>query len=344
VPASRALTRKDEVIVVRGQGINANQDGWGTATPDLAVFMVGARVWRMATPLPSSTGWGTDISEVAGEVFVKVQDSTVLYRGTVVDSGGDTQPPDVRADALAHPTAGALLATGVTTQIRWRVPYITDNYDGTNCIVTRLAVLRSNDAVEVALVAEDVVSSAGVASWTPPAALLSNGVWYVVAMTVRDLSANATSVVFAAQAFHVVPPDTQPPLISASALLFPPAHAELAADVLTSVVWHAAGITDAVDGVNCIISRLAVVSSNTGNQVALIATNVPNTAGAATWLPPGALNLPAVTYVIALEARDQAGNAASNVFWSQPFTVVPEPASLLLLPWLCVCVRRARRN
>jgi hypothetical protein len=87
-----------------------------------------------------------------------------------------------------------------------------------------------------------------------------------------------------------------------------------------------------------------VVSSNTGNQVALIATNVPNTAGAATWLPPGALNLPAVTYVIALEARDQAGNAASNVFWSQPFTVVPEPASLLLLPWLCVCVRRACRN
>ncbi|GEM_PF-2396695 len=339
-PALRALTKKDEVVVVRGQGINANQDGWGEATPDLAVFVVGTRTWRMATPLPTDTGWGTDISEVGGEIFVKVQNDTVLYRGTAVDSGGDTQPPDVRADALSCPAAGALLGTGMPTQIRWRVPHITDNYDGTNCIITRLSVLRSNDAVEVALIAEELPSANGAANWTPPAALASNSVWYVMALTVRDLSDNATSVVFAAQAFRVVPADTQPPIIGADALLFPTAHVELYAQVMTSVVWNAASITDNVDGINCIISRLAVISSNTGLEVALVATDVPNLTGAAGWLPLSALQAPDVQYAIALEARDQAGNAASNTFWQQPFTVVPESGLLLSAGLVALLMKR----
>jgi len=111
--------------------------------------------------------------------------------------------------------------------------------------------------------------------------------------------------------------------------LFPTAHAELFAEILTSVVWNAASITDNVDGINCIISRLAVLSSNSGLEVALVATNLPNSDGAAAWLPAGALQVPDVQYAIAVEARDQAGNAASNTFWRQSFTVVPEPGVLL---------------
>lgn len=328
VPAARALTKRNEIVVVRGQGINANQDGWGSNTPDISAFNVATGVWLPITPLPVPTGAGTDIAEVEGAVYVKTQNSTALYRGTPIGVDADTQPPDIAPTALVAPVAGAQLATGMPTLVRWRATHITDDYDGTNCIITSIDVLRSNDAAHVDHVGAFILVPVQSLSWTPPESLYSETNRYVLQFTVRDLSGNTTSAVFWSQAFGVSAPDLAPPIIGADALAFPTAFSELQSEISTVIVWRTASVTDAVDGVHCTMSRIAIVRSNDAAQVALVGTNLPNTSGMISWTPAAELQDIDALYAVMLEAQDAAGNIAARTFWEQPFTVVPEPAVL----------------
>lgn len=202
-PAERALTRQNEIVVVRGAGIGANQDGWGEATPDLSALTLDDVTWRHITPLPAATGLGTDITEVNGELFVKAGNNNTLYRGLNI-SAADTNAPDIEAKALLFPRHGAILTADSVTNILWNPRRISDNYDGTNVVITRLRVLRSNDAAVVATITTDVANAVASAAWLP-GFMLTNGSAYVIEIAARDLSYNAAARVFTEEAFVVVP-------------------------------------------------------------------------------------------------------------------------------------------
>jgi len=203
IPRGRALTRQDEIVVVRGAGIGANQDGWGDATHDVAVLGLEDMTWRVATPLPAATGLGTDITEIGGELFVKPSNNTILYRGTGMGAS-DTNAPDIDAGALIFPRHGAWLTADMPTNILWNPRRISDDYDGTNVMITLLRVLRSNDLAVVATITTDVANTAASAAWVP-AGTLTNGTAYVVEIAARDRSYNASVRVFTDEAFFVVP-------------------------------------------------------------------------------------------------------------------------------------------
>jgi len=202
-PGGRALTRQDEIVVVRGAGIGANQDGWGASTRDIAVLSLGDVQWRPVTPLPAATGLGTDITEIGGELFVKPANNTTLYRG-IGTAAGDTNAPDIDARALLFPHHGALLAADLITNVVWNPRRISDDFDGTNLLITAIRILRSNDAAMIAVVTSDVWNAAASAAWTP-GVTLTNGTAYVVELSVRDQSLNSATRTFAGEAFYVVP-------------------------------------------------------------------------------------------------------------------------------------------
>ncbi|MCX7846700.1 MAG: hypothetical protein N2595_01510 [bacterium] len=202
-PAARALTRQNEIVVVRGAGVGANQDGWGTPTRDIAVLSLPDCLWRTVTPLPAATGLGTDITEIGGELFVKPSNNALLYRGTPLFPG-DTNPPDIDVHALVFPRHSTLLFPDVITNITWNPRRISDNYDGTNVFITRVRVLRSNDLAQVALVTTEVANACATVTWLPTVAL-TNATPLVIELTARDMAQNASARIFVGDAFYVIP-------------------------------------------------------------------------------------------------------------------------------------------
>lgn len=201
IPAGRAFTRQDEIVVVRGAGIGANQDGWGVATRNLAVLGLRDLQWRVLTPLPVATGLGTDLTEIGGELFVKAANNTILYRGMRLFPG-DTNAPDIDARALVFPRHGSLLVPEAVTNILWNPRRISDNYDGTNVLIT-VRVLSSNDLSVVAVVSNELANAVAGAAWVPMWAL-TNGA-YVIELSARDAAYNRAARIFLEEAFYVVP-------------------------------------------------------------------------------------------------------------------------------------------
>jgi len=83
--ATQSPTGWQELLVLRGQGINANQDGFGTPTADIATWSPDLSRWRGVTPLPEMMSFGSDMSHVGSEIFVKGHLNRTLWRGRAPD-------------------------------------------------------------------------------------------------------------------------------------------------------------------------------------------------------------------------------------------------------------------
>jgi hypothetical protein len=95
VPASRSFSGENEVIVARAAGENANQDGWGSPTPDISVYALDSSRWLSASELPVGADRSTDITEINGVLYVKTGENSVLYVGKRVHAGKPNTPVNV---------------------------------------------------------------------------------------------------------------------------------------------------------------------------------------------------------------------------------------------------------
>ncbi|NLF38285.1 hypothetical protein GX586_02500, partial [bacterium] len=128
---------------------------------------------------------------------------------------------------------------------------------------------------------------------------------------------------------------TNPPAISADALVFPAAPCEIMPATWTNIVWQPDRIHDAVSGTQCFLT-VCLVNASDGAVQDVIATNAPNGLASAAWWP--ALRLVREDpYCIRLDARSQAGTMNSRTFTASPVYVIPEPAfALVALVFLCL--------
>lgn len=204
IPHNRAVTRQNEIVVVRGAGIGANQDGWGTATPDIAALSLNDLSWHILTPLPTATGLGTDITEINGELFVKAAQNTTLYRGIRTEPG-DTQPPDIDPNALIFPSQDARLTIDVRTNVVWNPLRISDNYDGLDVLLTAIRVRKSSTHEIVQTITNTVYNTEATVTWTPADELLNINDAFVIEFAARDHAFNESSHIFDTHTFYVIP-------------------------------------------------------------------------------------------------------------------------------------------
>jgi len=134
------------------------------------------------------------------------------------------------------------------------------------------------------------------------------------------------------------------PQIATNALLFPAADSVLDADNTTSVVWNAYAITDDIDGTNLVITRISAHPSNDLTIAWLITNEVNNLLGQAAWFVPGDLVDGTTNYVIRFEVVDSSWLTNSMVFFSNPFTVIPEPWFAAALLAGIACMTRCRQK
>ncbi|GEM_PF-2228041 len=101
VPASNAWSGANELVVVRGAGIGANQDGWGAATPHIALLTLPNTNWHNLTDLPLEMGQGSEITKVGEHVYVKAgrddgySYNDIMFKGTFVFVPGPTTPSNL---------------------------------------------------------------------------------------------------------------------------------------------------------------------------------------------------------------------------------------------------------
>lgn len=252
----------------------------------------------------------------------------------------DAAPPEIGREALLFPSPGARLIAGRSVNVRWIKQRITDDADGENCIITRLAVYPVGSTDEVAVVGVNLPNN-GARLWTVPAALTSSATWYVLRATVRDGSYNSTNRTFDLNRFMVA--TNQPPWIAADALTYPTNGAVLLSAEPATITWLTSRITDDYSDVNCVITTMTVYNAATTQSVAIADTAVNNTLGARGWTPPVALESMTTRYVLGFAVRDTDGNGAERIFWGNVFGIVPEPALPALLAVASAWVWRRRR-
>jgi len=71
------------------------------------------------------------------------------------------------------------------------------------------------------------------------------------------------------------------------------------------------------------ITKISVHLTETTNEVAIVAINVPNILGQTDWYAPS--SLPGTNYYLRFEVVDSCSFTNSRIFFDNPFTIVPEP-------------------
>ncbi len=128
-----------------------------------------------------------------------------------------------------------------------------------------------------------------------------------------------------------------PPVIEPDTLLFPGANGtQLDAGMLTNIVWRVAGFWDNIDGMTLLLPAISILTTNTGEEVAQIGTNVPNLWGTLAWTPWG-LESETTAYVVRIEAVNSSGIRTNRVFSDNVFTIVPEPGGWGMIAVFAIC-------
>jgi len=111
-------------------------------------------------------------------------------------------PPQIAADALLMPAAGSEFLESFHTNILWRVSGITDDFDGTNVIITEISVL-SDSTNKVATIAHNISNILGQAVWYVPSSLPDG--YYYLRFEVVDSCSLTNSRIFFDNSFTIVP-------------------------------------------------------------------------------------------------------------------------------------------
>lgn len=119
------------------------------------------------------------------------------------------------------------------------------------------------------------------------------------------------------------------PQIATNALVFPGQDSVLSVIAPTNITWLVEGITDDIDGTNLTITMISVHVSNTLVEVSRVTNDIANTAGSLSWIIPPNLVPVQSTLVIRFEVVDSTTLTNSRIFYDNPFTVIPEPGSVI---------------
>jgi hypothetical protein len=121
------------------------------------------------------------------------------------------------------------------------------------------------------------------------------------------------------------------PYIATNALIFPSDNAVLQAPYSTNISWYVDKIHDETDGTNVLISTISVHMADTAAEVAIVTNNIQNILGTIVWPVPPELVGSETNYVLKFEVVNSLSVTNSRIFRDNEFTVVPEPASLLVM-------------
>ncbi len=113
-----------------------------------------------------------------------------------------------------------------------------------------------------------------------------------------------------------------PPQFADDTIIQPIAGSEFLESSYTNIIWRVSDVTDDFDGTNVIFTYITVVD-NSSNEVAIIAHSISNILGQTSWYVPA--SLPDGNYYLRFEAVDSCSLTNSKIFFSNPFTIIPEP-------------------
>jgi hypothetical protein len=113
--------------------------------------------------------------------------------------------PHIATNALIFPSRNAVLSALFPTNISWYVDKITDDRDGTNVLIAKISVHRSDTSAEVGVVTNNIQNTLGNISWAVPAELVGSDTNYVLKFEVVNSLSVTNSRIFWDNAFMVVP-------------------------------------------------------------------------------------------------------------------------------------------
>ncbi len=113
--------------------------------------------------------------------------------------------PQIATNALIFPSAGAILLAPSPTNILWNFEKITDDFDGTNLMITKISVHIAETTNEVSIVTNNIYNFLGQVPWFVPENLWGGNTNYVLKFEVVNSSSLTNSRTFWDNEFTIIP-------------------------------------------------------------------------------------------------------------------------------------------
>jgi len=114
-------------------------------------------------------------------------------------------PPQIATNALIFPSAGTILLAPSPTNILWNFEKITDDFDGTNLMITKISVHIAETTNEVSIVTNNIYNFLGQVPWFVPENLWGGNTNYVLKFEVVNSSSLTNSRTFWDNEFTIIP-------------------------------------------------------------------------------------------------------------------------------------------
>ncbi len=125
------------------------------------------------------------------------------YWEPVISSPGGL--PRIATNALIFPSANSVLLAPFPTNISWYVDKITSETDGTNVLISKISLHRSDSTNDGVIVANNIQNILGSIPWPVPAELVGSDTNYVLKFEVVDSASLTNSRTFWDNPFAIVP-------------------------------------------------------------------------------------------------------------------------------------------